>query len=144
MTFLKSVFKNPFRGTYYNHRLSFAVDQCIVREDSSFVQTGASFANNEIHSRDGTGRRWSWFWAGRWGWTSGPLTILLPVGFHRPVTSHPLMLKKPLKFFELKEPLGGTKSELNHLLLLCRYRISRQICFSHMWALRQARMAGTL
>jgi len=41
----------------------------------------------------------------------GPLTIFLAVGLHRAGTSRPLMLKKPLKFFELKEPLGGNKSD---------------------------------
>jgi len=52
------------------------------------------------------------------------------------------MLKKPLHFFELKEPLGGNKSDWNHLAFLCRCCILGQICFSHMWALRQARLAG--
>jgi len=37
-------------------------------------------------------------------------------------------------FFELKGPVGGNKSDWNHLALLCRCCALRQICFSHMWA----------
>jgi len=37
--------------------------------------------------------------------------MFLAVGLHRAATSRPLTLKKPLNFFELKEPLGGNKSD---------------------------------
>jgi len=37
----------------------------------------------DVCGRDDTGRQWIKFWAGRWGWTTGPLTIFLVVGLHR-------------------------------------------------------------
>jgi len=76
------------------------------------------------------------------GW---PLTIFLAVWFYRVATRRPLMLKK-LHFFELKEPVGGNKSEWNHLASswhIFRCWIFRQICFSNMWALCQARLAAS-
>jgi len=57
----------------------------------------------------------------------------------------PADVEKTFKiFFELKEPFGGNKSDWNHLSLLCRCCILGQICFPHMSATRQARLAGTL
>ena len=56
----------------------------------------------------------------------------------------PAGVEKTFKNFLLKEPLGGNKSDWNHLALLYRCCILRQIRFSHMWALRQARLAGIL
>jgi len=45
----------------------------ILNKDSfiKFLLMAASV--KDLLCRDGTGRWWSRFWAGRWGWTSRPL-----------------------------------------------------------------------
>ena len=68
---------------------------------------------------------------------------------HRAAMSRPLLLKKLHNFFELKEPLGGNKSELDHvasawhIFPMLHFRAN---FFSTMRALRQgqARLAGAL
>jgi len=57
----------------------------------------------------------------------GPLTIFLVVGFHRAATNRPLMLKKTVQFFWVERPLGGNKSEWNHLA--CAWRIFPMLHF---------------
>ena len=83
------------------------------------------------------------FWAGRWGWTSGPLTIFLAVGLHRAATSRPLMLKNTKIFLSWKNHLVAIKVTETTWHCFAVTAFLRQICFSHMWALRQARLAGT-
>ena len=97
-----------------------------------------------LQTRDGTGRLWSGFWAGRWGWTSGPLTIFLAVGLHRAATSRPLMLKNPLKFFCVERTTRWQWKWLKPLgIALPLLYLKAYFLFPYVtWALRQARPAG--
>jgi len=77
--------------------------------------------------------------AGRWryfsGWTS-------PIRYEPPAD-----VEKTFKFFELKDQSVAIKVSEPFsicLALLCRCCILKQICFSHMWELCQAPLAGRL
>jgi len=77
----------------------------------------------------------SGFWAVRWRYFSGWIS-----------PSRPLMLKKPLKFFWVERTTQWQQKWVKPLgiclALVWWCCIFRQNCFSHMWALRQARLAA--